>query len=87
MIGYPTNKRNIMKSYHILLSDIRNTGTLSFKQRKQLWTAFDEIDSLGNLQAKEKEIQLALKALLKSVKKYNNTNTFCQRLQCALIKL
>lgn len=87
MIGYPTEKRNIMKSYHILLSDIRNTGTLSFKQRKQLWTAFDEIDSLENLQTKEKEIRLALKALLKSVRIHSNTNAFLSEIAMRIDKI
>lgn len=77
LIGYDHGNRNVPKSFEILLSDIRNTKTLSLTQRKQLWTAFETDD----MQAKEKEIRLALRALAKAASVWDDRNSFLSKIR------
>lgn len=79
LIGYDHGNRNknVFKSFELLLSDVRNTKTLSLKQRKQLWTAFETDD----MQAKEKEIRLALRALAKAASVWDDRNSFLSKIR------
>lgn len=79
LIGYDhvNRNKNVFKSFELLLSDVRNTKTLSLKQRKQLWTAFETDDK----QAKEKEIRLALRTLAKAVSVWDDSNSFLSKIR------
>ena len=52
--------------YERLLAEVKRTGNLCLEQRKKLWKCFEDKAALGDMDAREKEIRLALAALAKT---------------------
>ncbi|MDE6053367.1 MAG: hypothetical protein K2G55_06340 [Lachnospiraceae bacterium] len=52
--------------YERLLAEVKRTGNLCLEQRKKLWKCFEHKAALGDMDAREKEIRLALVALAKT---------------------
>ncbi|MDE7431316.1 MAG: hypothetical protein K2N34_05305 [Lachnospiraceae bacterium] len=84
LIGYVHGKRNIFRSYDILLLDVRNTGTLSLTQRKQLWASFEETCFPDDIQVREKEIRLALRTLAKAASVWDDRNVYLSKIKSVI---
>lgn len=64
------------KLYERLLDEVKKNGTLHLRQRKELWKCFENKSVLGNFNANEKEIRLALWALTKSISTLEESKPF-----------
>lgn len=64
------------KLYERLLDEVKKNGTLHLRQRKELWKCFENKSILGNINANEKEIRLALWALTKAINTLEESKPF-----------